>query len=126
MNTLFPTTLASHRRTSRKGANTAGLDFISPHYESELTPEGMKLSVYMPSVEANGIEIIVRGPDLTIIGRKRHLVRVNFESANLEGVQRDYELRLRLGRDLDFASVEAELTDGVLTLSVPRRHLRAA
>lgn len=126
MNTLFPPTIASNRRSSRKAVAPSNQELISPHYESELTEEGMKLSVFLPSVDANGVEIIVRGPDLTVIGRKRHPLRVNFEAANLESVQRDYELRLRLGRDLDFTSVEAELDQGILTLRVPRRHLRAA
>ena len=67
------------------------------------------------------MEIVVRGPDLVVIGRKSHIVRVNFAAAHLEHAQRDYELRLRLGRDLDYAALGAELADGVLSVRIPKR-----
>ncbi len=126
MNTLFPPTFTTSRRSTRKAASDAPSGARSPHYESSPTAAGLDLSVYLPGVDATGVEIVVRGPDLVVIGRKSHPLRVNFAAANLESVQRDYELRLRLGRDLDYSALEAELTDGVLSLRVPRRHLRAA
>ncbi len=126
MNTLFPPTFTTSRRSSRKDAAAEPSDARSPHYESTPTAAGLDLSVYLPGVDATGVEIVVRGPDLVVIGRKSHPLRVNFAAANLESVQRDYELRLRLGRDLDYSALEAELNDGVLSLRLPRRHLRAA
>jgi HSP20 family molecular chaperone IbpA len=58
---------------------------------------------------------------LVVIGRKSHVVRVNFAAAHLEHAQLDYELRLRLGRDLDYSALTAELSDGVLSLNIPKR-----
>jgi HSP20 family molecular chaperone IbpA len=48
-------------------------------------------------------------------------VRVNWQALHLEGLQRDYRLRLRLGLGFDFAQMQADMSDGVLTLSVPKR-----
>jgi HSP20 family molecular chaperone IbpA len=48
-------------------------------------------------------------------------VRVNFAAAHLEHAQLDYELRLRLGRDLNYGALAAELADGVLTVRIPKR-----
>jgi HSP20 family molecular chaperone IbpA len=39
----------------------------------------------------------------------------------LEGAQRDYQLRLRLGSRLDFDELEAALDRGVLTITIPIR-----
>jgi HSP20 family molecular chaperone IbpA len=47
-------------------------------------------------------------------------VRVNWQALNLEASQRDYRLRLRLGLGFDFAQMQAEMHEGVLTLSVPK------
>ncbi len=57
----------------------------------------MTRSVYVPSVDAAGVDIEAIGPDLMITARKSHFVRVNWPSLHLEGAQRDYQLRLRLG-----------------------------
>jgi HSP20 family molecular chaperone IbpA len=80
----------------------------------------VKLVVYVPGVAAAGIEIEARGPDLTVTARKAHYVRVNWEALHLERAQRDYQLRLRLGHGLDYAALQAELHEGVLTLSLPK------
>jgi HSP20 family molecular chaperone IbpA len=57
----------------------------------------MTLSVYVPGADAAGVDIEAIGPDLIITARKSHFVPVNWQSLHLEGAQRDYQLRLRLG-----------------------------
>ena len=77
-------------------------------------------------MDAAGVEITTRGPDLTVTARKTHFVRVNWQSLHLEGSQRDYQLRLRLGHGLDYAALQAEIQDGVLTLTLPKKQPEAA
>ncbi len=125
MNTILPPTLTSNRRPGRTAPALSG-ETRSPHYDCQQHRDAIDLTVFLPGVEAAGVEIIVRGPDLIVLGRKTHFVRVNFSAAHLEHAQRDYELRLRLGRDLDYASLSAELTDGVLSLRIPKRAALAA
>jgi HSP20 family molecular chaperone IbpA len=125
MNTIFPPTLRSGRRPGRSVASPEG-ETRSPHYDCKQQGDGIDLTVFLPGVEAAGVEIIVRGPDLVVIGRKPHFVRVNFAAAHLENAQRDYELRLRLGREFDYASLAAELADGVLSVRIPKRPAVAA
>ena len=119
MNTILPPTLTSNRRPGR--AVPALGDTRSPHYDCQQHGDAIDLTVFLPGVEAAGVEIVVRGPDLVVIGRKSHIVRVNFAAAHLEHAQRDYELRLRLGRELDYAGLSAELADGVLSVRIPKR-----
>jgi HSP20 family molecular chaperone IbpA len=86
----------------------------------------MKLVVFVPGVGASGVEIEARDADLTVTARKQHFVRVNFNALHLEGAQRDYQLRLRLGHGFDYAAMAAEIRDGVLTVTLPKRNADAA
>jgi len=92
-----------------------------PHYDSVMHRDGLELRIYVPGVPASGIEITTSGPDLVMVARKRPGVRVNWPALQLERVQRDYRLKLRLGRGLDYTALSAGLDDGVLTLRLPRK-----
>lgn len=120
MNTILPPQLLGTRRLARIESASGG-PTRKPHYDCQQDGERLSISVFMPGVDASGVEIIVRGPDLVVVGRKAHVVRVNFSAAHLEAAQLDYELRLRLGRDLNYESLVAKLDEGVLTLSIPKR-----
>jgi HSP20 family protein len=96
-------------------------DFRQPNYDCREHPDVVKLAVYVPGVDATGVEIEARGADLTITARKAHFVRVNWSALHLEGSQRDYRLRLRLGAGIDYPAMQAEMHDGVLTVTLPKR-----
>ena len=109
-------------RTRKTGTEPTSPDaFRQPKYECQEHPEAMKLTVYVPGVEAAGIDIEARGADLTVTARKTHLVRVNWQALHLEGAQRDYRLKLRLGVAFDYAAMDAEIRNGVLTITLPKR-----
>lgn len=99
--------------------------FRQPHYECEDLPDAVKLVVYLPGIGASEVEIEGRGADLTITARKPHVVRVNWQSLHLETAQRDYRLRLRLGHAFDFPSMQAEISHGILTVTIPQRSAAA-
>ena len=106
---------------SRSHRSVVSVNFRNPHYDCEQQADALKLAVYVPGVEAAGVEICLRGPDLVITARKTHFVRVNWHALHLEGVQRDYQLRLRVGHGFDPDGLAAEITSGVLTLTLPRK-----
>lgn len=111
----------NHRR-NRQTAETAGsASFRKPSYDCREQPEAVKLVVYVPGVDPNGVEIEARGPDVIITARKAHFVRVNWQALHLENAQRDYQLHLRLGHGLDYRALQAELNEGVLTVTLPKR-----
>jgi HSP20 family molecular chaperone IbpA len=93
----------------------------TPHYDCVQEADALKVIIFVPGVEASGVEITRRGPDLTVTARKSHFVRVNWTALHLEKAQRDYQLRLRLGNGLDYDALTAELVDGRLTLSLPKK-----
>lgn len=117
MNTII-TRLENSRRS--RAAEPTSVDFRHPMYDCREQDGAVKLVVYVPGADPSGIEITARGPDLTVSARKLHFVRSNFRALHLEAAQKDYLLKLRLGKGLDYANLSAEISDGVLTVSVPK------
>jgi len=118
MNTIINTLKSNTRRTATAPAS---MPMRTPHYECIEDVGALKVIVFVPGVDAAGVEITRRGPDLTITARKSHFVRVNWTALHLEKAQRDYQLRLRLGNGLDYDALNAELVDGRLVLTLPKK-----
>lgn len=118
MNTIINTLKTNARRTATVPAS---MPVRTPHYDCIEAVDALKVVVFVPGVEPAGVEITRRGPDLTITARKSHFVRVNWQALHLESAQRDYQLRLRLGNGLDYDALNAELTDGRLVLTLPKK-----
>src|SRR5689334_13387962 len=100
MNTTTTTAKTTHRLPAPARASLEA--FRQPAYDCQEQRDAMKLVVYVPGVDASGVDIEARNGDLTVTARKPHVVRVNFNALHLESAQRDYQLRLRLGRGFDF------------------------
>jgi HSP20 family protein len=110
------------KSTASRHANKSGkTDFRDPHYDCMDQADLIKVVVYVPGVEAAGVEITIHGPDLIVTARKSHFIRVNWQALHLEGAQRDYRLRLRLGHGLDYDALRAEIADGALTITLPKK-----
>ena len=124
MHTIIHPLSPSPRSPAAEPASTDA--FRQPNYDCQEHADAMKLVVYVPGVDAAGVEIEARGADLTVTAKKSHFVRVNWQSLHLETAQRDYQLRLRLGSGFDYASMQAEIHHGVLTVTLPKRHSAAA
>jgi HSP20 family protein len=108
--------------TSRHRASESVIaDYRRPHFDCQEHADVLRLVVYVPGVAASGVEITTRGPDLTVTARKTHFVRANWAALHLERAQRDYQLRLRLGHGFDYPNLTAEIADGVLTITLPKR-----
>jgi HSP20 family protein len=108
-----------------RSAGPAQAAYRQPNFDCREQPDAVRLVVYVPGVEAAGVDIEARGADLVITARKAHFVRVNWSALNLEGAQRDYQLRLRLGSGFDYGAMRAEISDGVLTVELPKRNAAA-
>jgi HSP20 family protein len=119
MHTIITAPSPTSRYRSPAAASSA--TFRQPNYDCRDQSDAVKLVVYVPGVEANGVEIEARAADLVVTARKSHFVRVNWQALHLEGAQRDYQLRLRLGTGFDYPAMEAEIQNGVLTLTLPKR-----
>ncbi len=119
MHTIIKPSSTASRVRSKSPSSMA--HFRQPSYDCRELPDAIQLIVYIPGVDSSGVEIEARGPDLMVTARKKHYVRVNWTSLHLESAQRDYQLRLRLGAGIDYPALTAELSEGVLTLLLPKR-----
>ncbi|WP_116131226.1 Hsp20/alpha crystallin family protein [Tropicimonas sp. IMCC34043] len=84
------------------------------------TDDGVSLMLEMPGVGADDLDISLERRVLTIRGTVRIFRPENVELAHLEYGEGDYERAFTLSEDLDPERIEAELRNGVLTLSLPR------
>jgi HSP20 family molecular chaperone IbpA len=100
--------------------------FRSPHYDCMDQSGALKLVLYVPGVDASGVEITTLGPDLFVTARKTHHVRANWQALHLEQAQRDYQLKLRLGVGFDYETLQASVTRGVLTIVLPKKQPASA
>jgi HSP20 family molecular chaperone IbpA len=121
---IHPSGTKVSRKRPADPATRAG--FRTPNYDCREQADAVKLVVYVPGVDAAGVEIEARGADLVITARKAHFVRVNWTGLHLEAAQLDYRLRLRLGLGFDYEIAQAEVQDGVLTVTLPKRQAAAA
>ena len=120
---IHPTRQTRSPRTVR---TTAPEQWRKPLYDCQDQDGALKLVVYVPGVDGSGVNIEARGPDLVVSARKTQFVRVNFEALHLEPSQRDYRLNLRLGRGYAYEAMDAEIHQGVLTITLPKRSATAA
>ena len=114
---IHPKTPDSRNRPAEPAPAVA---FRKPMYDCQGQADALKLVVFVPGVDAAGVSIEARGPDLLVTARKTRFVRVNWQALHLEGSQRDYRLRLRLGCAFDYEAMQAEIQNGVLTVTLPR------
>jgi HSP20 family protein len=119
MHTMIHPSPSERRHRPAPRADTA--QFRRPIYDCREQGDAVTVVVYVPGVDASGVDIEARGADLTVTARKTQFVRVNWTALQLERVQRDYQLRLRLGLGFDYAAMQAEIDDGVLTVTLPKR-----
>ncbi len=112
------------RRPFPAGARSTA--YRRPHYDCQEEAGALKLVVYVPGADPAGMELEVRGPDLIVTAPKTRPVRTNWRALQLENVQHDYHLRLRLGYNLDYSGLEASLREAVLTIRIPKKSAAAA
>ncbi len=122
MNTMTAALTTASRRPS---PSTTTQSLRRPNFDCRDLPAELRLVIYIPGTDASGVEIEARGPDLTVTARKTHFIRQNWTALHLEAAQKDYRLKLRLGHGFAYPAMQAEISDGILTLTIPKRAVAA-
>lgn len=113
-------TTVSRVENSKDFTRPSDRSFTAPHYDIAADASAIEISVVVPEVDEEGLEIILCQDQLVITARRNRTVRPNWESLRLECAQRDYRLHVRLGFTADPDSVEVELACGFLSIRVER------
>lgn len=108
---------------TKRGVNgTTALNrerYTTPRVNIVETQDGYKLEAEMPGVNREGLEVLLEGNELTLIGR-RNPDQPNASLVYRESSQRDYRRIFVLDPAIDTSKIEAHMENGVLKLALPK------
>jgi HSP20 family protein len=93
---------------------------LAPHHEISETPEAYGLTVELPGVAKDGLELSVDHAQVRVLGRRTWRKPEAWTALHRETREASFELVLDHGRSIDVEKVHAELRDGVLRVSLPK------
>ncbi|MBX3183470.1 MAG: Hsp20/alpha crystallin family protein [Polyangiaceae bacterium] len=116
----LPRLLRDLARADESGVARGAAAFV-PSFDVKETAEGFVLTADLPGVKPEDVEVSVNGNLLTVSGKRQ--VEERKEGESFHQIERSYGSFRRLFTLPDNVSpdVEAQLRDGVLTLTVPKR-----
>jgi len=114
-NSLIPTA-----QGAVSGAGAQALPVRRPAYEVTESDSGYSLTVNLPGVSKDGLEITDEGGELRIVGKKASTLPAGVEVLHRESSDASFELVLEHDNTIDPEKTEAELKDGVLHLKLAK------
>lgn len=91
-----------------------------PRANATVSEDAYHLSVELPGVDADGLEILLERDVLTLRGTAGWSGPENFRSRHLEFPRRQFERSFRLTDAVERSEIKASLTDGLLSLTLPK------
>jgi len=109
------------RRDQDGGGTAAESEFtVKPAYEVKETAEAFGLTVHLPGVDRDGLDLTAEEGLLTVRGRRGWKAPEGWTAVYRESVDAPYELTLEHDNTVDVEKIHAELKDGVLRISLPK------
>lgn len=93
---------------------------VRPLYEVKETDDAYGLTVQLPGVAKEGLEITAEDNQLRIVGRRAWKRPAEWATLYRESSEAAYQLVLSHDHTIDLEKIHAELRDGVLRLSLPK------
>lgn len=93
---------------------------LRPRYEVEETDAAYGITVFLPGVSKPGLEITDEEGELRIAGKRAAWLPAGVVALHRESSDAAYELVLAHDNTVDTGRIVAELTDGILKLSLPK------
>lgn len=93
---------------------------LKPVYELKETDEAWGLTVQLPGVAKDGLELSAEDGVLSIRGRRAWQKPEGWTPLYRETVDASYALSLEHDNSVDMDKIHAELKDGVLRVSLPK------
>lgn len=118
-NTLIPS-LSRTPATSSSGEAATAEPTLKPAYDIKETSEAYGLTVYLPGVTKENLEITAEEGQFRILGRRAWKRPENWTLVYRESSEAAFELVLSHDNLIDTEKVVAELKDGVLRVSLPK------
>lgn len=118
LNTLIPS--LSRSPASTEGQTPELANTVKPAYEVKETPEAFGLTVYLPGVTKDGLDLTAEEGQIRIVGRRAWKQPQGWTSLYRESADAAFELVLTHDNAVDTGKIAAELRDGVLRVSLPK------
>ena len=119
---LFTTLLpALHRASAHAEASSVPRPVVRPAYEIQEKPDAWGLTVFLPGVAKDGLEITAEDGRLRITGRRAWQRPEAWTPVHRETTDAAYELVLSYDNAIDAGQIAAELREGVLHVSLPKQ-----
>lgn len=119
INTLIPTRSRSSTRGHEQPAGDSG-PTVRPLFEVKETPEAFGVTVRLPGVGKDGLDLTAEEGQLRIVGRRAWKQPEGWTALYRETADVPYELVLSYDYGVDADKIAAEIRDGVLRVSLPK------
>jgi HSP20 family molecular chaperone IbpA len=118
---LLSTLIPAHRRSSHTNGDSADhIQTVRPAYEVHETTEAWGVTVHLPGVAKDGLELTAEEGQLRILGRRAWKQPEGWTSLHRETADAPFELVLTHDNVVNLDAIAAELSDGVLRVSLPK------
>jgi HSP20 family molecular chaperone IbpA len=115
-------TLSRNRNQSvaRSSSNDDSGPTVKPLYEIRETDDAYGVTVFLPGVSKENLEITAEAGELRIVGQRSWKQPDGWTALYRESADATYELSLAHDNAIDADNIAAELRDGVLRVSLPK------
>ena len=119
---LFQTLVPSFNRTAQpeNGSRHDPVPTVKPVYEVKETPESYGVTVYLPGVAKDSVELTSEDGQFRLFARRSWQQPEGWTAVYRESSDAAYELVLAHENVIDADKIVAELRDGVLRVSLPK------
>lgn len=93
--------------------------WIQPQVNIVQTKDSYLLEAEMPGVGKDGLEVLLEGDELTIVGR-RHVEGTGAPLLYRESIDRDFRRSFELDPSIDRQKIVARMESGILYLELPK------
>lgn len=110
---------AMKKETTESPARAERQEYVLPEVNIIEEKAGYTLEAEMPGVNKDGLEVLLEGNELTIIGHRQHPAvpgRLLFRESQSADFRRVFEL----DPAIDTSRIVAKMNQGVLTLTLPK------
>jgi HSP20 family protein len=118
-NTLTRNPNQSVARSERGSSEDLG-PTVKPLYEIRETDDAYGVTVFLPGVSKENLEITAEAGEFRIVGRRSWKKPEGWTALYRESADAAYELSLSHDNAIDADKIAAELRDGVLRVSLPK------
>ena len=112
--------MSAHPQAGERAERTRNAPIFVPGADIYETEDALFLSLEMPGVSPDAVNIMLDQRVLTISGQSRLSAPEGYSLTHHEYRNGDYERAFTLSQAIDSDKIEAELKEGVLRLTLPK------